>query len=167
MKPRTRLLILSCMAFLAIGSACSGLARGPVQVNQISPIEPAVRELVLLSQTHYVGDLAAELAPYGFSLRPLVRRGHGDVAATGGGAELALFEDARYGVQIDQRFDQNCAFTPHSIYHFTFTIVDIERNEVVLVVRQTGADGACTTVRPIWPTVAQAIADHWGPLDRP
>lgn len=144
---------------------CSGLTRGAVQVRQIAPIDSEDRVLVVLSQTQYVGDLSAELGPYGFRIRPLVRSDRGGVAVTRGGDGLAFFEETRYGIQIEQRFDQNCAFTPNSIYHFTVTVVDIHDNEVVLVVRQTGADGACTTVGAVWPTIARAIADHWGEMD--
>lgn len=32
-----------------------------------------------------------------------------------------------------------CAFTASSIYDFTLTVIDIKNNEVVMVVRQSGA----------------------------
>lgn len=117
--------------------------------------------MVLLSQSPYLADLAAALGEYGFRVRPLVRRGQGEIAATDGGRGVALYEDARYGIQIDQRHDQNCAFTASSIYDFTVTVIDIKQNEVVMVVRQSGADGPCTTVKPVWPTIAEAIALNW------
>jgi hypothetical protein len=150
---------------LLLFTACSGLSRGPVNVSKVAPIEAESRSLVLLSQTPYLADLAAELGVYGFRVKPLVRRGQGEVAATAGGGGLAIYEDSKYGLQVDQRFDQACAFTSSSIYAFTVSIIDIERNEVVMVVRQTGADGPCTTVKPVWPTIAKAIAENWETSD--
>lgn len=152
--------VILLVSVLLVG--CSGATRGPVNVRKVAPIDLSSRTFVLLSQTEYLADLAAELGVHGFRVRPLVRRGQGEVAVTGGGTGIALYEGAKYGLQIDRRFDQACAFTSSSIYAFTITIVDIESNEVVMVVRQTGADGPCTTVKPVWPTIAAAIAQNWG-----
>jgi len=137
------------------------MTRGPVRMTRVAPIDTGSRSLVLLSQSPYLADLAGALGEYGFRVRPLVRRGQGEVAATDGGRGMALFEDARYGIQIDQKFAHNCTLTASSIYDFTVSVIDIKNNEVVMVVRQSGADGPCTTVKPVWPTIAEAIAHNW------
>lgn len=153
---------LSLLILLAVATACSSMVRGSVNVAHIAPIDEANRQLVVLTPTPYIGELAAELGPYGFRLRPQYRPGEGEVAAMADTtARVAAGNGARYGIQIEQKLETECALTSSSIYAFVFTIVDIEQNEVVMVVRQTGADGPCTTVKSVWPTVAKAIAENW------
>ena len=156
---------LSSLAFTVFATlliGCAGLVRGPVSVTSLAATDSSNRRLVLLSQTPYLADLASALGEYGFHVRPLVRQGQGQIAATGGGSGFALFENERYGLQIDQVRRDACAFTGSSIYDFKFTVIDIRTNEVMMVVRQTGSDGPCSTVKPVWSTVAQAIAKNWG-----
>lgn len=150
---------LALFLLLALTAACSSMVRGSLNVAHISPIDEADRQLVVLTPTPYIGELAAELGPYGFRVRPQYRPGESEAAAAT--TTAAVVDGARYGIQIEQKLESECAFTSSSIYAFVFTIVDIELNEVVMVVRQTGADGACTTVKPVWPSVAKAIADNW------
>src|SRR5690606_15440085 len=152
---------IALFLLLAYVTACSSMVRGSVNVRHVAPINESDRQLVMLSQTSYTGDLAAELGPYGFRIRPLVRQRESDVAMTDGGARVAAEEGVRYGLQIEQKLESECAFTSSSIYAFVITVIDIENNEVVMVVRQTGADGPCTTVKSVWPTVARAIAENW------
>ena len=104
---------------------CVTLRRGNVTVTRIAPVDSAARSLGLLSQRPYVADLVAALGEYGFRVRPLVRAGQAQVAATSGGAGIALFENERYGLQIGQRLDKSCAFTSSSIYDFSVSVVDI------------------------------------------
>ena len=116
---------------------------------------------MLLTPTPYAADLHVALGERGILVRPLARAGAATAAATQGGDGVAVYEPARYGVQLDQRFAMRCALTPNAIYDFTLSVVDIRANAVVVVVRQRGADGPCSTVKPVWPTLADAIARVW------
>jgi len=114
--------------------------RGPIDVVQLAPIRPVDKTLVLLTYPEYIGDLASELGPLGFTFR----------------------SRANYGVSVSRSYSMECVFTSSRIYDWTVTVIDLMTDNRVMVIRQKGSDGPCTTVEPVWPTIANAISENWG-----
>lgn len=54
-----------------------------------------------------------------------------------------------------------CAFTDFDIHYFTLMLTDIYTNQIVLVLKQKGSDGPCTTVEPVFGTLAKALGQNW------
>lgn len=160
-KTNSLFLLNALLFFVSSLTGCAGLVRGEIEINKLAHINNKERILVLLSHSEHLTDLSLELAKYNMRIKPLAREARSKSAVVKGGMQNTSYEISKYGIQIDKKFDQNCAFTPASIYAFTVTVIDIETNEILMVIRQTGADGPCTTVNPVWPTLANAIYENW------
>ena len=40
-------------------------------------------------------------------------------------------------------------------------VTDITKNEIVLILKQEGSDGPCTTIKPVFPTLSESLANAW------
>jgi len=54
-----------------------------------------------------------------------------------------------------------CALTEYNIHNFTLTLFDLNSNQIVLVLKQTGSDGPCTTIKPVFDTLASKLSEVW------
>lgn len=79
-------------------------------------------------------------------------------------SRIAKYNEAttRWGITLQTQFSgMECAFTDFNIHHFTLILTDIYTNQIVLILKQKGSDGPCTTVKPVFGTLAEALSQNW------
>lgn len=146
----------------ALISGCVTLSSGPVLVTRLGKMEAAARELTILNGSPYAGEMTLALSKIGFKVKPIASQE--TITEQRSSTVSARWTQAstRYAmvVQIDGT-RQICAFTDYRIVNATVQIVDVKSNETVAILKQRGSDGPCTTVDPVFNTLAEEIARLW------
>ncbi len=152
---------LICIVVLFL-FGCVMMSSTPVTVNSLTNIEKGKKEVTFLNQTLYIADLSIALAENGFVVKPMPTQMQ--ITEIQSSTRTANYKEAstRWGISLQtQDSGMKCAFTDFDIHHFTLMLTDIATNQVVLVLKQQGSDGPCTTVEPVFGTLAKALADNW------
>lgn len=147
---------------LIVLSGCVMLSSSPVTVNTLVKDEKGPKVVTFLTQTPYIADMSVALAEHGFTVKPMPSQQQ--VIEMQGAGRLAKFNEAtaRYGITLQTQFSgMTCTFTDFNIHHFTLMLTDITTNQVIMVLKQKGSDGPCTTVKPVFPTLAEALDRNW------
>lgn len=155
-----RIYFLGLVAWLLTG--CVMLSSGPVAVKSISKQEKGERIVTFLNNTPYVAEMSVALAENGFVVKPMPTQKQ--ITELQSSTRIEKYNEAttRWGISLQTQYSgMKCAFTDFDIHHFTLMLTDIETNQVVLVMKQKGSDGPCTTVEPVFGTLAKALAENW------
>ena len=154
-----RHVILFLLLFVLAG--CVTVSRGQVATHKLSDNITGPRELIFLNDSGYETEMSIALSSYGFKVRPIAATNY--VKEKEGKNRTVEYKQAgaQYGVSVVTKFVDLCAFTSSDIYDFKLTLTDLSKNELVLILEQRGSDGPCTTVEPVFDTLAQAIAQNW------
>lgn len=94
--------------------------------------------------------MSIALAENGFVVKPMPTQQQ--ITELQNPNRIAKYNEAttRWGISLQTQYSpMKCAFTDFDIHHFTLMLTDIETNQVVLVLKQKGSDGPCTTVEPV------------------
>ncbi len=147
---------------VVLSSGCVTLSSGHVSVMKLGPVETGVRELTILNGSPYLGEMTLALSKFGFKVRPIAAQQTITEQQTSTVSAQWKQAATRYAmvVQVDGT-RQICAFTDYRIVNATIQIVDVRSNETVAVLKQRGSDGPCTTVDPVFDTLAEEIARLW------
>jgi hypothetical protein len=143
-------------------SGCVTISSSPVSVIKFSSVESTTRELTILNDTSYLGEVTLAFAKYDFKIKPMSSQ----EIITEQKTPIILYQrkqsSARYGmiIQIDGT-RQICAFTDYRIINATVNIIDIKRNENIAIFKQRGSDGPCTTVTPVFDSLAEEVVKLW------
>lgn len=145
--------------FVALSSGCVTLSSGHVSVTKLGHIESGVRELTILNGSPYLGEMTLALSKFGFKVRPIAVQQAITEQQTPTVSAQWKQAVTRYAmvVQVDPT-RQICAFTDYRIVNATVQIVDVRSNETVAILKQRGSDGPCTTVAPVFDTLAEEIS---------
>jgi hypothetical protein len=159
MKRVKAMLVVAGAVFL---SGCVMLSSSPVTVNKLSNADKGSKVVTIMNSTPYLADMSVALAENGFKVKPMPTQQQ--VVEIQGEGKVAKYNEAttRWGITLQTQFSgMKCAFTDFDIHHFTLMLTDIHTNEVVLVLKQKGSDGPCTTVEPVFGTLAKALSENW------
>jgi hypothetical protein len=121
------------------------------------------RTFVLLGAAEYEGELVFALAENGIIARP-VAVPHRVAEIESPGRMLAYGEAGdRYALKIAMIHDRSwtCVFSGGHRIHATMSIVDLTSNETLAVLRQTGPDGPCPPLTPVWTLLARELDRLW------
>lgn len=143
-------------------SGCVMLSSTPVSVNILSKIDKKEKVVTFLNNTPYVADMSIALAKNGFEVKPILAQQQ--ITELQNPHQIKKYNEAaaRWGISLQtQHSGMKCAFTDFDIHHFTLILTDITNNKVILVLKQKGSDGPCTTVEPVFGTLAQSLAENW------
>ena len=155
-----KLSLLGLVGWLLAG--CVMMSSGPVAVSNLSNPEKGKKTVTFLNKTPYIAEMSIALAENGFVVKPMpTQQQITEIQST---SRIAKYNEAttRWGISLQTQYSgMKCAFTDFDIHHFTLMLTDIETNQVVLVLKQKGSDGPCTTVEPVFGTLAKALADNW------
>jgi len=119
------------------------------------------KEVAILNSTPYLSDMTIALVNSGFSVKPMpsqqiITERNGDLTSQ---YNLA---STRYGLFLEVTpTRQICAFTDYRIVNATVNIIDTKTNESIAILKQRGSDGPCTTVTPVFQTLADEISRIW------
>jgi len=118
--------------------------------------------VTFLGNTPYLADMSIALAENGFTVKPMPTQQQ--VIELQSDTKLAKYNQAttRWALSLQTKGSSfSCAFTDYNIYHFVLILTDISKNQVVMVLKQKGSDGPCTTVQPVFGTLSEALAENW------
>lgn len=155
-----RLSLLGLVVWLLAG--CVMMSSGPVTVSNLSNPEKGKKIVTFLNKTPYIAEMSIALAENGFVVKPMPTQQQ--ITELQNPNRIAKYNEAttRWGISLQTQYSpMKCAFTDFDIHHFTLMLTDIETNQVVLVLKQKGSDGPCTTVEPVFGTLAKALANNW------
>jgi hypothetical protein len=142
-------------------TGCVMLSSSDVSVKNLSKETRGPKVVTILNNTPYLPELSVALTETGFSVKPMSSQE--EITERQGNSERKYNRaTARYGITLQTYgSSMSCAFTDYNIYHFTMTVTDITNNQVLMVFKQKGSDGPCTTVKPVFPTLADALSRNW------
>lgn len=143
-------------------SGCVTLSSGPVLVTKLEPLQPGARELTILNGSPYLAEMTIALNKYSVKVKPIFSQETVSEQRTSAISAQFRTSSTRYAmvVQVDGT-SQICAFTDYRIVNATIQIVDIRSNEMVAIFKQRGSDGPCTSVNPVFDTLAEEISRLW------
>lgn len=144
---------------LSILTGCVTLSSDPVSVVKLGEIYPSSRELSVLNGTPYLAEMTLALSQKGIKVRPITSQETITEQRTPTISAQWHQVTTRYTMIIQiQPTRQICAFTDYRIVNATVNIVDTKTNENVAILKQRGADGPCSTVTPVFNSLASEIA---------
>ncbi|MHB8729704.1 MAG: hypothetical protein ACYC9K_11825 [Sulfuricaulis sp.] len=155
-----RRFVLLVIATLSL-SACM-LSSSTVAVKSMSGGPTGPRVVTFLNPTPYFPEMAEALAENGFTVKPMASQQY--VTQNEGEGKIGQYNEAstRYGLSLFATpTTYTCALTSHAVYNFTLMITDIAKNQIVLILKQKGSDGPCTTIKPVFPTLSDALSNAW------
>jgi len=151
------------LIFVTVSSfGCASLVSSNVSVNNLIKSDKGPKIVTFINNTRYIAEMSVALSEYGFVVKPIPSQQ--EIMELQDQSRIATYNEAttRWGISLEARYiGIDCAFTEHSVYHFTLMLIDITNNEIVMVLKQRGSDGPCTTIKPVFNTLAEAIATNW------
>lgn len=149
------------IASAAALSACM-LSSSKVTSKAIDGGPHGPKTVTFLNATPYIPEMTEALSESGFIVKPMPSQQY--VTQKEGEGKIGQYNEAstRYGITLlAAPTTLTCALTSNAIYNFTLMVTDISKNEIVLILRQKGSDGPCTTVKPVFPTLSESLASAW------
>jgi len=146
--------------FLLTG--CIMMSSSEVIVKNLINESKGPKVVTFLGNTPYLADMSIALAENGFTVKPMPTQQQ--VIELQSDTKLAKYNQAttRWALSLQTKGSSfSCAFTDYNIYHFVLILTDISKNQVVMVLKQKGSDGPCTTVQPVFGTLSEALAENW------
>ena len=119
------------------------------------------RTVTFLNATPYFAEMTEALADNGFTVKPMPSQQY--VTQNEGGGKIEQYKEAstRYGLTLLAAPVAPCALTTHAVFDFTLVVTDIAKNQIVLILKQRGSNGSCTTIKPVFPTLSAALSNAW------
>jgi hypothetical protein len=148
--------------FFALLTGCVMMHSSEVTVKNIINEQKGPKVVTFLNNTPYIADMSVALAENGFTVKPMPTQQQ--IVELQGNTIMAKYNEAvtRWGISLQTKDSgYTCAFTDYNIYHFTLMLTDITNNQVVMVLKQKGSDGPCTTVQPVFGTLSKALSENW------
>lgn len=121
------------------------------------------REFILLGAESYEGDLTVALFREGFKVKPIAITQK--VTELESPSRLVEYKEAGYRyalkLSISHDFLWTCAFSSGHRVNVTMTVIDIQTNETLAIVKQTGPDRECPPLTPVWLLLAKELSKAW------
>ncbi len=154
--------IIITISILTLLTGCVMMSSSEVTVKNVINNPKGPKVVTFLNNTPYIADMSIALAENGFTVKPMPSQQQ--ITELQSESKIAKYNEAsaRWGISLQTKGSSyTCAFTDYNIHHFTLMLTDITNNQVVMVLKQKGSDGPCTTVQPVFGTLAKALSDNW------
>ena len=141
---------------------CASLVSSSVSVNNLIKSDKGTKVVTFINNTRYIAEMSIALSEHGFVVKPIPSQQ--EIMELKDKSRIATYNEAttRWGISLEARYTGiDCALTEYSVYHFTLMLIDITNNQIVMVLKQRGSDGPCTTIKPVFNTLAEALATNW------
>ncbi len=134
------------------------------KVMLIKSIESKPKDFILIGDREYQAELTAALAQYGFNLKPIsIRQSATELQSP---EKIVEYKEAgtRFAIDLTVRHNYmvTCVFSDNHEVQVTMSIIDIEENNTVLIIKQNAPDGVCPPLTPVWDLLATELAKCWG-----
>ena len=154
---------LLLLAFSVALSGCFHISDRPPQTVMVRNLSDSPKQFILLGVGQYEGELTFSLIKQGFKIVPFAARG--DVTEVESPTRLIEYKQAgfKYALKasIAHEYGSKCVFSGGHVVNVTLSVVDIETNEVLAIIKQTGPDGPCPPLTPVWELLANELARVW------
>jgi len=153
---------LSTLWIIFLLNGCVMMSSSDVKVKELSKVDKGEMQVTFLNNTPYIADMSIALSEYGFAIAPIPTQEQ--IIELRSDTLISKYNAAstRWGITVSTKGSgMTCAFTDYNIHHFTLMLTDITNNRVVTVLKQKGSDGPCTTVKPVFDTLAEKLAETW------
>lgn len=161
MKAYIIFMLILAVSFCLIGCQISDKK---AKVMLIKPIESKPKDFVLIGDREYQAEFTAALAKYGFNLKPISIRQ--SVTELQSPKKIVKYKEVgtRFAIDLTVKHDYmyTCVFSSNHIVDVTMSIIDIEENNTVLIIKQKAPDGECPPLTPAWELLAAEFANVWG-----
>lgn len=150
------------ITILTLLTSCVMMSSSEVTVKNLINEPKGPKVVTFLNDTPYIADMSIALAENGFKIKPIPTQQQ--ITELQSESRIAKYNEAtaRWGISIlTKGSSYSCAFTDYNVHHFTLMLTDITNNQVVMVLKQKGSDGPCTTVKPVFGTLAAALSENW------
>ncbi len=138
------------------------MSSSSVKVRAMSGGPTGPRVVTFLNTTPYFPEMTEALAENGFTVKPMASQQY--VTQREAPGKIGQYNEAstRYGLTLlAAPTSLTCVLTDHAVYNFTLMVTDIAKNQIVLILKQKGSDGTCTTIKPVFPTLAASLSNAW------
>jgi hypothetical protein len=159
MKLRLKIMMLIWASLLG---GCIMLSSSEVSVKELVVVEKGDKRVTFLNNTPYLADMSVALSEYGFEVMPIPSQQQ--ILEIRNDTQLSKYNEAaaRWGLTLSAKYSGgSCVFTDFHVYHFTLMLTDITNNQIVMVLKQKGSDGPCSSVKPVFDTLSQKLAEKW------
>lgn len=159
MNVNLKILALTLTALL---NGCIMTSSSEVSIKKTMELEKGPMQVTFLSNTPYLADMSIALSEYGFEVMPMPTQQQ--IIEIRNDSQLSKYNEAstRWGLTLStMNSGMTCAITDFNIHHFTLMLTDIENNRVIMVLKQKGADGPCSSVEPVFESLSAALAENW------
>jgi hypothetical protein len=125
------------------------------------------KEFILLGAGRYEGDLTVALFREDFKVKPIAVTQK--VTELESPTRLLEYKEAggRYALRLSIARDllgewnsQPVSCNSHWVI-VTMTVIDIQTNDTLAIVKQTGPDRECHSLTPVWPLLAKELSKMW------
>ena len=155
-----RSIVLLMISFVFVGCQLANLHP---QTTVMANVAGKPRDFILLGAGPYEGDLTVALFQEGFKVRPIAVTQK--VTELESPTKLVEYKEAgyRYALKlaISHDFLWTCVFSSGHRVNVTMTVIDIQTNETLAIVKQTGPDRECPPLTPVWPLLARELSKVW------
>ncbi len=141
---------------------CVMLKSSDVSVSNLVKSGKGPKVVTFMNNTQYIADMSIALSEQGFIVKPMPSQQ--EVMELQSQSRITSYKEAttRWGITLEARYTgMDCALTEYSIHNFTLMLIDITNNQIVMVLKQRGSDGPCTTIKPVFGTLAGALSTNW------
>lgn len=146
----------------SLSGSCVMMSSSEVSVKETVKLDKGAKRVTFLNNTPYLADMSIALSEYGFDVMPMPSQQQ--IIEIKTDTKLSKYNEAatRWGLTFTtQHSGMSCAFTDFNIHHFTLMLTDITNNKVIMVLKQKGSDGPCTTVEPVFISLSEKLAENW------
>lgn len=147
----------------------------------INPHNAKVDEFVFLNNTYINSDLTICLAQFGYDILPFLNTSYvekqhdvsyGESHSTTDASGAAQYSEStkeyihsfkdKYGLHIDIKVrPEVCLFSANRFLLVTMTVIDLQENKNIMIIKQIGPNGECPPLTPVWNLVAQEFDSRW------
>lgn len=138
------------------------------------PAPSGSKEFVLFGSNEYQGELSMALIEAGFQIKPIAITGQvtEEKSATKQvemGQESATQKvqygqaGARFGLSlsVSHQYQNVCVFSDGHVVTATVQVMDLQTNDVLQIIKQSGPDKECPPLTPVWQLLAQELSKTW------
>lgn len=151
------IIILFVIIFFTSSCTVSDSQMKSTSTNTSVKLDGKIKEIIFLNDHIINSKLTIELINKGIDVKPISARGKVTKMNESGEIEFKQ-AGARYGLVIESEYRQICVFSNNQNNNFTFTLIDIETNDIVNIFQKMGPNGKCPPLTPIYVTYADHLS---------
>ncbi|MDX2479063.1 MAG: hypothetical protein QNK24_01855 [Desulfuromusa sp.] len=148
------------LSFIMTGCMFSS---GKVTVNNLKDEDKGPKKVFIENSTPYFVEMNESLKENGFTVMSQPTQVKLNEIQAKGAMSDNDESITRWGISLltKTKGGWTCALTDSNILYFTLVLNDVSNNNSVMILKQLGSDGPCTTIKPVFPTLCKALSENW------